>query len=520
MKSNGIKYPVGIQTFGEIISEGYLYVDKTALIHELVNTEKYVFLSRPRRFGKSLLVSTVEEYFRGNRELFAGLAVSRLESEWTEYPVIRIDFTGENYQSPEKLLGKIDALLRHYEDLYGLPEGNMSVALRFRRLILTAGESTGKRVVVLVDEYDKPLLDCIHDETLHEAHSQELQGFYSVLKECDAHIRFALLTGVGKFGHVSIFSGLNNLRDISLNPKYNALCGISESEFRADFGASIRRFAESNGVSEDEAWETFRQNYDGYHFARTGEGLYNPFSVLNAFADNEIKAYWFRSGTPSMLIGILRRYPFPLNDLEGSEVSESELSDITRPADNLRALFYQTGYMTIKGYDSEFGLYRLGFPNLEVKSAFWDVLYRDYVAPGTSTAVFGIKNFIMDVRRGRPDDFMKRLQSLIASISPGVERKKEIHFQNILEVVFKLLGLSVETEVTMASGRCDMIVRTADFVYLMEFKIDSTPQAALAQIREKGYARQFASDHRRIYLIGANFSTASNTLDSYLIENA
>ena len=515
---NKIKYPVGIQTFSEIITKGYLYVDKTELVYKLVSENKYVFLSRPRRFGKSLLVSTLEEYFKGNKDLFKGLAIEKLEKDWTEHPVIRFDFTGQSYEDSQKLEDKINMYLSRYEDIYGAKDSERDIATRFNGIITRAHKKDGPRVVVLIDEYDKPLLDSIHDDGTNELIREKLQGFYSVLKECDMHIEFALLTGVGKFGHVSIFSGLNNLKDISLNPKYNSICGVSETEFHDNFAQSVSNFAEANSLSEKEVWDMFKLLYDGYHFSNKIEGIYNPFSILNAFDDEKLGAYWFTYGTPTFLINILRKNPLSITDLEGVMLTERDLSDMTDPVNNYHALFYQTGYLTIKGYDAETKRYMLDFPNEEVREGFWDSLYKQYVVKGLPSRPFDIFSFVDDVRGGHPDEFMNRLKALVSCISPGVEKQKEIHFQNVMQIIFKMLGLTVHTEVVNSMGRCDMTVETNDYVYILEFKIDSTAEAAIDQIREKGYAHPYDADQRKVFLIGADFSTRTNELDSYLIE--
>ena len=518
MELQPLKYPVGIQTFSEIIEEGYFYVDKTDVMYNLVKHNKYVFLSRPRRFGKSLMISTLEAYFSGRKELFEDLAVSELEKDWVKYPVLRFDFTGESYLEADSVLYKLEMYISRLEKVYGKDEDELTVPARFNGLIRRAHEQAGQKVVILIDEYDKPLLDTIHDDELNEQTRQRLQGFYSVLKESDAHIRFAMLTGVGKFGHVSIFSGLNNLTDISLVSDYNAICGISETEFHDNFGASVKNFATKNEMTEEEVWQQFKEQYDGYHFSKKNEGIYNPFSVLKAFKLNELSNYWFKSGTPGFLVQLIKKNQYALTDLQGALLTEDDLSDMTDPADNYHALFFQAGYLTIKGYEAGTKRYLLDFPNEEVRSGFWNSLYRQYVLAGVSMRTFDIFSFVDDVRQGHPDEFMTRLKALVACISPGVERHKEIHFQNVMQIIFKMLGLTVQTEVVNAMGRCDMTVRTNDYVYILEFKIDSTALAALDQIKEKGYARPYDADKRKVYLIGANFSTKTNELEEFIIE--
>ena len=525
-----IKYPIGIQTFEEIIEGGYLYVDKTALVYQLVKDNKYIFLSRPRRFGKSLLVSTLEAYFQGRKELFKGLAMETLEKDWIQYPVLRFDLSGESYNCSKKLLDKICLTLSHYESIYGKNLEAKSPAARFASLIMLAEQKTGQKVVILIDEYDKPLTDTLHDDILKEELRKELAGFYGVIKSNDAHIQFAMLTGITKFGHVSIFSGLNNLNDISLTDDYNALCGVSETEFRKYFAPSVKNMANEYGIPEQDVWDAFRVNYDGYHFSKVKEGIYNPFSIMLSFYNNEIGMHWFTSGTPSFLVNTVKRYDIPLSRLEGQSFTKAELSDISDPRQNYQALFFQAGYLTIKDYiPGKIGLhsvlprFTLGFPNEEVRSGFWDTLYKGYLFPNRTVTPFDETGFIQAVETGNPEEFMTRLQALLGELSQGNTPKenvrlKEINFQNDLQIIFRMLGFQVQTEITVSSGRIDMTVETPSYVYLFEFKTDSTPEAALKQIKDNAYATKFASDSRRIFLIGANFSTETNSLTSFLIE--
>ena len=402
-------YPIGIQTFPEIIEGNYLYVDKTALIYRLVNRTKYVFLSRPRRFGKSLLVSTIQAYFEGRKDLFKNLAMTNLEKDWIKYPVLRVDLSNEDYLHLKSLVVKIKSILRDWENSFGLPpvddpDEEDSLGTRFARIIKHLHTVSGQPVVVLIDEYDKPLLDSLHDDSLHDEMKSKLHGFYSTLKNCDEFIRFALLTGVTKFTHVSIFSGLNNLKDISLNPDYNAICGISESEFKDNFAESVSDFSKATGWTEEQVWQAFKYNYDGYHFSGNSEGVYNPFSILWAFDDHRIGHYWFASGTPSFLGEAMRKYNYNLSDIEGGKFTESQLSDISKPDKDYHALFFQAGYLTVKGFEpATLGRipgrvipekYTLGFPNMEVKSGFWNSLYTQYVFHDKPSAEFDSEKFI------------------------------------------------------------------------------------------------------------------------------
>lgn len=368
-----IKYPVGIQSFPTMREENYLYVDKTKLVYQLANSFKFVFLSRPRRFGKSLLISTLEEYFKGNRELFKGLEIDSLESEWESFPVLRFDLSAANYNHPDVLINKISSYLDEMEERYGRSE-EKELGDRFRKLITNAYRKTGEKIVVLIDEYDKPMLDSLHDDNLLDYLKSELRGFYSVLKESESMIRFAMLTGVTKFGKVSIFSGLNNLMDISMMPEFNEICGISEKEFHRDFKPSVKIFAEKNRISEEETFRRFKAFYDGYHFSSPSEDIYNPFSTLIAFVRNRLGAYWFATGSSTYLIKLIQRNHFLLRDMEGMKRTEAALSDITDSSSDIAPMLYQAGYLTIKDYDSNSDIYTLGFPNKEVSKGFWDSL--------------------------------------------------------------------------------------------------------------------------------------------------
>lgn len=518
-----IKYPVGIQTFEKIITEGYTYVDKTKLLYELVTSGQYYFLSRPRRFGKSLLMSTLEAYFKGKKELFEGLKIIELESEWKSYPVFRFDMSGGYFETPEDLKLHIDSYLRFIEKENSL-HSDASFSVKFRELIIDAYQKTGKKVVILIDEYDKPILDLLHDQEKQDAMKEALRGFYSVIKSCDEYIKFAMLTGITKFGKVSVFSGINNLRDISMLPKYNAICGITETEFHENFDESINRFAEENSISVDETWKIFKTMYDGYHFADAKEFVYNPFSVLNAFNDGRIGSYWYMSGSPSYLIKLIEKNDYTLNDLEGAVRSEIELSDIANFDEDIVPLLYQSGYLTIKevlprlGYGNTPTEYVLGFPNNEVNAAFWESISKRFFRGIDGRSAFNLRKFIKDINEGRPEEFMLSMKSLFADTNSEPEKDKEIHFQNMMAIVCKMLGLAVRTEVHSAAGRCDFQILTHDFVFIFEFKINGTPEEALAQIFEKGYAIPFQADPRTAFLIGANFSTKTRSLDHWIIK--
>lgn len=513
-----IKYPVGVQTFSKLRENGYFYVDKTALLHKLVTNEEYVFLSRPRRFGKSLLMSTLEAYFKGRKDLFTGLAISELETEWMEYPVFHLDLSGANFNSPEVLVAHISMCLDNIEEDYSLSSDG-DISRRFKQLIRRAYKKYGKQVVILIDEYDKPMLDYLHDLDIHENLKAELRGFYSGIKSSDEYIKFAMLSGITKFGKVSIFSGLNNLTDISLLPDYNAICGISESEFHSDFENSINSFANKYGLPTDEVWGKFKRMYDGYHFANEGEDIYNPYSVLSAFKQGKLSSFWYDTGSPSYLVRLVQTNSYSLDHLEGEKRTEIQLSNITDMEYDIVPLLYQSGYLTIKGYDAITDEYTLGFPNREVNKAFWESLaYHFFRRKRGGGNAFDVREFLNDLENGHPNEFMERMKSLFADTNSETEMDKEIHFQNMMAIASKLIGLTVRTEVHSSAGRCDMQILTYNYVYIFEFKINSSPEKALAQIYEKGYARPFGSDRRKVFLIGADFSTKSRTLEGWLID--
>ncbi|MDE7109213.1 MAG: ATP-binding protein, partial [Muribaculaceae bacterium] len=489
-----IKYPVGIQTFSKIREENLFYIDKTIFIKEIINSSDYVFLIRPRRFGKSLLMSTLEAYFKGRKELFEGLAISELETEWKTYPVFRFDLSPANYINIERLRIRLDGNLNFIEKDYGLSSEARSPQERFMELIRQAFEKYGQKVVILIDEYDKPILDCLHNQELLENIKSELRSFYSVIKGNDEYIRFAMLTGVSKFGKVSVFSGLNNLKDISMLPKFNSVCGISESEFKRDFKKSVTEFSEENDLTEDETWESFKRLYDGYHFAKKGKFVYNPFSLLSAFDSEDFNHYWFSTGSPSYLIKLIKKNGYLLADLDGVRRNEAALNDMTDSSRDLVPLLYQAGYLTIKSYESLTRQYTLGFPNREVYEGFWDSLSNYFLRGYGGRTTFDLFSFLGDIRDGNIEGFMIRLQSLFADTDSMPEINKEIHFQNLMAIVCKMLGLEVRTEIHSSRGRCDMQILTDHQVFIFEFKVDGSAEKALRQIKEKGYATPFGSD--------------------------
>ena len=513
----GKLYPVGIQNFESLRRDGYFYVDKTAKIYELAKTGRYYFLSRPRRFGKSLLISTLEAYFQGKRELFEGLAIEGLEKEWKDYPVIHLDLNAKKFDTEEDLIRLIDRQLLVYESVYGRVPTDVTIDDRFVSLIRNAAEKSGERVVILVDEYDKPMLQAIGNDTLQSEYRNTLKAFYGVLKSMDGYIKFALLTGVTKFGKVSVFSDLNNLEDISRNPSYMDICGISGEELLRDFSDDIQELAAANGQTFEQACDQLKTDYDGYHFCPDSPGMYNPFSILNTFKSRRYGSYWFETGTPTYLVELLKKSNYDLEEMSHVE-TDADILDSIFTDDNPIPVIYQSGYLTIKGYDKEFGIYELGFPNREVEEGFMKFLLPYYSSVSKTSSPFEIKKFVQDVKRGDIDGFMERLQSFLADCPYELAKDVELHYQNVLFIVFRLAGLYTKVEYHTSRGRIDLVLQTDSYVYVMEFKLDGSAEQALQQIEEKQYALPFAKDSRKVYTIGVNFSSETRNIDKWIVR--
>ena len=512
-------YPIGIQNFEKIRVDGYFYVDKTALIYQMVKTGGYYFLSRPRRFGKSLLISTLEAYFSGKKELFEGLAMEKLEKDWIKYPVIQLDLNAKKFDTVDDLIRLVDRQLLVYESQYGSCSKDETIDDRLVTLIRLAAEKTGQRVVILVDEYDKPMLQAIGRDELQEEYWNTLKAFYGVLKSMDGYIKFAMLTGVTKFGKVSVFSDLNNLDDISMRQIYVDLCGISEQELHDNLESELHELADAQGVTYDEICEKLRDYYDGYHFAYNSIGIYNPFSLLNAFKYQEFGSYWFETGTPTYLVELLKKHHYDLHRMAHEETTAEVLNSIDSTSDNPIPVIYQSGYLTIKGYDVEFGNYRLGFPNNEVEEGFIKFLLPFYASVNTVEASFEIQKFVREIRSGDYESFFRRLQSFFADTPYELVRDLELHYQNVLFIVFKLVGFYVKAEYHTSEGRVDLVLQTDKFIYVMEFKLNGTAEEALRQINEKHYALPFERDGRELFKIGVNFSAETRNIEKWLVES-
>ncbi len=512
-------YPIGIQNFEKIRKEGYTYVDKTALIHRLVTTGTYYFLSRPRRFGKSLLISTMEAYFKGKKELFEGLAMEQLEKDWSEYPVLHLDLNGKEYDSPQALTKNINYYLSLWDKELATDTSSVNdIDIRFKQIIDIACEKTGKKVVILIDEYDKPIVDNLGNPELADNFKKTLQGFYSVLKAKDGQIRFGFLTGVSKIGKLSVFSGLNNLTDISIEPEYSDVCGISEEDLHKYFDESVAELAEANNLSIDECYGKLKDMYDGYHFSEESDGMYNPFSLLSTFRSRKFKEYWFETGTPTLLVNVMKQTSFDVTTLSDQvEVSVEDLSGMQDIINRPIPLFFQTGYLTIKDYDKEFNIYTLGFPNDEVKNGFLKFIFSYYVPVNPAEGNTTTAKLAKALRTGSPDVFMRTLEALFANTTYQIQGDSEKNFQYAMYIIMELIGEYVQAERATSNGRIDLLLQTKDYIYIIEVKIDNTADAALQQIEEKGYAKPFVNDPRKIFKIGVSFSTANRRIEDWKV---
>lgn len=513
-------YPIGIQAFEKIRQNGYFYIDKTALIYQLVKTGSYYFLSRPRRFGKSLLVSTLMAYFQGKRELFRGLAMEGLEKEWRVHPVLHLDLNTQLYDTPQSLTSKLNRELVEWEKLYGSEPAEDSLPMRFEGVIQRAYEKTGERVVILVDEYDKPMLQAIGNPELQEAYRNILKAFYGALKSKDGCIKFALLTGVTKVGKVSVFSDLNNLEDLSMWNKYVELCGISEREIHTYLEEELHEFAAAQDMTYEALCAKLKLYYDGYHFTHHSAGMYNPFSLLLAFNRKEFGNYWFQTGTPTYLVELLKKHRYNLERMAHEETNAEMLNSIDSEWSSPIPVIYQSGYLTIKGYDEEFGTYRLGFPNREVEEGFVKFLLPYYARVDEGGSSFEIQRFVSEIRNGDCDGFFRRLQSFLADTGYDIVREQELHYENVLFIVFKLVGMYVKTEYRTCAGRIDLVLQTDRFIYVMEFKLNGTAEEALQQIEKKQYALPFEADGRQVLKIGVNFSAKTRNIERWIVEKS
>lgn len=517
-----MKYPIGIQSFERIIEDGYVYIDKTDLIYSLTHGGSIYFLSRPRRFGKSLLVSTLKNYYLGHKELFKGLKIDRLEKDWNVHPVFHVDFNGANFTQAGVLETMLDDYIDKWEKQYDIhTDPGLGVGLRFRDILCAVHEQTGRRAVVLIDEYDKPILDVLDvDTSLENRHRNVLKAFYSVFKVADSHLQFVLLTGVTKFSQVSVFSGFNQPKDISMDARYETLCGITQEELDGYFVEPISAMAERNRCSFEEMKSLLKQKYDGYHFSDNMTDVYNPFSLLNALDSLRLQDYWFSSGTPTYLIRLLAHFKENMNELTGKYYRQEEFIDYKADVEQPLPMIYQSGYLTIKDYDMEFNTFLLDFPNNEVKNGFLIAVASSYLKPSEDTGGW-IRDVVRTLRTGDTDRLCSLFTSFLSSIPYTMrrkddERERERYFQYTFYLILRLISVyTVYVEKQQSHGRVDCVLETPQYVYIFEFKLDGTAEEALRQIEEKGYAGEYASDTRILYKIGASFSSETGTIGEW-----
>lgn len=530
-----MNYPIGIQDFASIINDGFVYVDKTDMVYELTKDKGVYFLSRPRRFGKSLLLSTIKYYFEGRHDLFKGLKIESLEKKWETYPVFEIDFNGSNYTEADALEQTLNGYLIKWEQQYGVKPATDQPGRRLADVLHQAHVQTGKTCVVLVDEYDKPMLDAMDtglktrvgdNEVLIEDYNREtLKAFYSVFKLADADLRFVFLTGVTKFAQVSVFSGFNNARDISMNPRFDTICGISREELDNVFASSIVELASKNMLSVEEAKFQLQQRYDGYHFSNGMTDIYNPFSLLNAFADDNIRDYWFASGTPSYLIRLLAHSNENIQDIIARSYEAQEFVDYRATVEAPVPMIYQSGYLTIKGYNREDEEYKLDFPNHEVASGFLAILASGYFHTPTEPNSWANK-LKKALHHGNPEDFRNLLDDFLASIPYSVresngEKSHERQFQYTVYLIMRLIGSTRNTvyhEKATSKGRADCVIETPRYVYVFEYKLDRPAAEAMAQIVDCGYAEPYAHDGRPVYAIACSFSSETGTISDWMVK--
>ena len=526
-----LKYPVGIQEFEKLRKGGYLYFDKTALVYDLVTQGCIYFLSRPRRFGKSLLVSTLKSYFLGHKEFFKGLAIDSLETDWYEYSVMHLDFNGIEFTKNGELERVLEEFVAEQEGIYGKGEYATALGSRFKAVIANAHKITGRRVVVLIDEYDKPLLDVmglekfiVEDEekiTLEEKHRRILKSFYSTFKGADADLQFVFLTGVTKFSQISVFSGFNQPEDISMSSEFDAICGITKEELYSKLDTQIADMANENNVTSEQMRMMLKKKYDGYHFSKRMTDIYNPFSLLTAFKQKELGIYWFASGSPEYLVRLLAKSKENINDLVGKYYPVEDFVDYRADVEKPLPMIYQSGYLTIKDYNPRTQRYKLDFPNEEVRQGFVAILAGNYFNTNDSPKSWA-GNIVDALYDADIDQLEKLFTAFFASIPYEFRTSmdKERHFQYTFYLMLTLIsGYTVLAEKHQSEGRVDCIIETDDDVYIFEFKRDGSAQEALRQIEEKGYAREYSADTRHVHCLGVNFSSETGTIDGWQVKD-
>lgn len=513
------RYPVGIQTFSEIRERNYLYIDKTQYLVDFIDKGyKYVFLSRPRRFGKSLFASMIHAYYEGRKDLFEGLAMGEYEKDWVKHPVLHLDMSAAKHMDKDMLERYLADMLTDQEAVFGYKSEKLDPNIRLKDLVVTANRLTGRKVVLIIDEYDAPLLDVVHEEQNLAALRRATQNFYSPIKSLDPYLEFVFLTGITKFAQLSIFSELNNLFNISMYDKYSAICGISSEELHTQMLPDVERLAEHLHLSADETFERLKRKYDGYHFSKNSEDVYNPFSLIKALASDDISDYWFDSGTPTYIIKLLQKYNVGLRDLTGQDAGVSDFDVSPENMTTALPLLYQSGYLTIKHYDPMIDLYTLGYPNEEVRTGMVRSLAANYLTPAEGTNSSFVIKFVKAVIADDMEQALTLMRAYLAGVSYRLSNKTERDVQTIFYLVFSLIGSFIKVEEESAHGRADVVITLPSVVYVMELKFDGSADAALRQIDEKGYLIPYTADGKRLVKVGVNYSSEERTITEWRIE--
>lgn len=513
------KYPIGIQTFSEIRERNYLYIDKTQYLVDFIDKGyKYVFLSRPRRFGKSLFASMIHAYYEGRKDLFEGLAMGEYEKDWVKHPVLHFDMSAAKHMDKDMLERYLADMLTDKEAVFGYKSEKQDPNIRLKDLVVTANRLTGRKVALIIDEYDAPLLDVVHEELNLVALRRAMQNFYSPIKSLDPYLEFVFLTGITKFAQLSIFSELNNLFNISMYDKYSAICGISSEELHTQMLPDVERLAEHLHLSVDETFERLKRKYDGYHFSKNSEDVYNPFSLIKALASGDIGDYWFDSGTPTYIIKLLQKYNVGLRDLTGQDAGVSDFDVSPENMTTALPLLYQSGYLTIKHYDPMIDLYTLGYPNEEVRTGMVRSLAANYLTPAEGTNSSFVIKFVKAVIADDMEQALTLMRAYLAGVSYRLSNKTERDVQTIFYLVFSLIGSFIKVEEESAHGRADVVITLPSVVYVMELKFDGSADAALRQIDEKGYLIPYTADGKRLVKVGVNYSSEERTITEWRIE--
>lgn len=513
------KYPIGIQTFSEIRERNYLYIDKTQYLVDFIDKGyKYVFLSRPRRFGKSLFASMIHAYYEGRKDLFEGLAMGEYEKDWVKHPVLHFDMSAAKHMDKDMLERYLADMLTDQEAVFGYKSEKQDPNIRLKDLVVTANRLTGRKVALIIDEYDAPLLDVVHEELNLAALRRAMQNFYSPIKSLDPYLEFVFLTGITKFAQLSIFSELNNLFNISMYDKYSAICGISSEELHTQMLPDVERLAEHLHLSVDETFERLKRKYDGYHFSKNSEDVYNPFSLIKALASGDIGDYWFDSGTPTYIIKLLQKYNVGLRDLTGQDAGVSDFDVLPENMTTALPLLYQSGYLTIKHYEPMIDLYTLGYPNEEVRTGMVRSLAANYLTPAEGTNSSFVIKFVKAVIADDMEQALTLMRAYLAGVSYRLSNKTERDVQTIFYLVFSLIGSFIKVEEESAHGRADVVITLPSVVYVMELKFDGSADAALRQIDEKGYLIPYTADGKRLVKVGVNYSSEERTITEWRIE--